>query len=226
MISSRFVTSIIGLDWTIGGFRMNTIRIAVLIAAITLGSCAGKQPKLTGAEPTGEPIEPAREPEMVAMKDEMMLVVEAKGDPNVVGAKAFGLVFQLYYQIPETPKGPLQAAPRARWPLALDTPKTEWAGLYAMPIPEGVTELPPHQADPTMKASLAHWEYGEVAQIVHIGPYDKEEPTIERLKEFISAQGYATAGPHEEEYLKGPTMFSAGNPEEYVTIIRYRVKKQ
>jgi effector-binding domain-containing protein len=94
-----------------------------------------------------------------------------------------------------------------------------------MPVPEGVTEIPPHEADPGMSVSLTQWEYGQIAQIVHVGPYDKEEPTIERLKDFIAEQGYEIAGPHEEEYIKGPTMFSAGNPEEYVTIIRYQVKK-
>jgi hypothetical protein len=41
-----------------------------------------------------------------------MLVVEAKGDPSVMGGQAFGLLFQLYYRIPETPKGPQQAAQR------------------------------------------------------------------------------------------------------------------
>ncbi len=42
---------------------------------------------------------------------------------------------------------------------------------------------------------------------------------------FIKAQGYEVIGVHEEEYLKGPTMFSKGDPKKYVTIIRYRVKK-
>jgi hypothetical protein len=31
------------------------------------------------------------------------------------------------------------------------------------------------------------------------------------------------AGAHEEEYIKGPTMTGKGDPEKYVTIIRYQV---
>ncbi len=169
--------------------------------------------------------EPLKEPKISTAPNQKMLVVEAKDDPNVVGEKAFGLLFRMYFKMKDTPKGPNQPAPRARWPVALDTPKTEWVGLYAMPVPETVTELPSYEAAPEWKVSLTTWEYGEVAEILHVGPYDKEQPTVGRLMEFIKAQGYETVGAHEEEYLKGPTMFSKGDPEKYVTIIRYRVKK-
>jgi hypothetical protein len=169
--------------------------------------------------------EALKEPQISTAPEQKMLVVEAKGDPNIVGEKAFGLLFRMYFKMKDTPKGPGQPAPRARWPIAFDTPKTEWVGLYAIPVPETTTELPQYEATPELKVSLATWEYGEVAEILHVGPYDKEQPTVARLMEFIKAQGYEVAGDHEEEYLKGPTMFSKGDPEKYVTIIRYRVKK-
>ncbi|NUO80455.1 GyrI-like domain-containing protein [candidate division KSB1 bacterium] len=165
-----------------------------------------------------------KDPKISTVPDQKMIVVEAKGDPNVIGEKAFALLFELYFKMKETLKGPGQAAPRARWPLAFDTPKTEWVGLYAMPVPETVTELPQHEAKPELKVSLTTWEYGQVAEILHVGPYDREQPTVARLMEFIKAQGYEVVGDHEEEYLKGPTMFFKGDPQKYVTIIRYRVK--
>lgn len=197
---------------------MRHVVIIILMASAAFMSCAGKQAGV--AVPT-----PVESSEILQMSNQRMLVVEAKGDPNIAGASAFGLLFQLYYSIPETPKGPAQPAPRARWPFSLDTPKTEWIGLYAMPVPESVTELPPHQPAPGMKVSLTEWEYGDVAQVVYVGPYDKEGPVIERLKDFITDQGYKIVGPHEEEYLKGPTMYSKGDPEKYVTVIRYRVSR-
>jgi hypothetical protein len=165
------------------------------------------------------------EPRISTKKDQKVIVVEARGDPNVVGKNAFGLVFQLYYTMAETPKGPGQATPRARWPVSLEQPKSEWTGHYAMPVPESVTELPAYKAVPGLKASLKMWTYGDVAEILHLGPYDKEESTINRLKEFLHKNGYVTVGAHEEEYIKGPTMSTKGNPEEYITILRYRVKK-
>jgi hypothetical protein len=167
-----------------------------------------------------------KEPRITTRKDEKMLVVEATGDPNVIGPKAFGLLFQLYYTIKETPKGPGQGAPRARWPVSLETPKSEWTGLYALPIPDSVSELPQHNAPPGTKAAIATWEYGEIAEILHVGSYDKEEPTFERLKDFVKKHGYVTIGGHEEEYIKGPTMSGKGDPETYLTIIRYRVQKR
>ncbi len=166
-----------------------------------------------------------KNPQISTKKNQQMLVVEAKGDPNIVGEKAFGLVYKLYYKIKDTPKKPGQHAPRARWPISLDTPKSEWIGLYAMPVPENTSGLPEHEAKPELTVSLEKWEYGDVAEILHIGPYTKEEPTVKRLMDFVNEQGYTVIGVHEEEYLKGPTMFSKGNPEAYVTIIRYRVKK-
>jgi hypothetical protein len=169
--------------------------------------------------------EPLKEPKISTAQNQKMIVVEAKGDPNVVGEKVVGLLFRMYFKMKGIFKGPNQPAPRARWPVALDTPKTEWVGLYAMPVPETTTALPQYEAAPELKVSLTTWEYGEVAEILHVGPYDKEQPTVARLMEFIKAQGYEVVGEHEEEYLKGPTMFSKGDPEKYVTIIRYRVKK-
>jgi hypothetical protein len=163
-----------------------------------------------------------KEPKISTKKNQKMLVVEARGDPNIVGGQAFGLLFQLYYRINQTPK-PLRDFPRARWPQSLQAPKAQWTGLYALPVPETVTQLPPHQEPNGLKASLAIWEYGQVAEILHVGPYNKEEPTLKRLKQFVEQQGYTIIGGHEEEYIKGRE--STQNPDEFVTILRYRVQK-
>jgi hypothetical protein len=154
-----------------------------------------------------------------------MLVVEAQGDPREVGAEAFGLVFQLYFQSPETPKGMQQTAPRARWPVSFEEPRSEWVGLYALPVPESMATLPDHDAPPGLRPMLTTWEYGYTAEILHLGPYDREGPTLDRLREYVAGEGYDIVGEHEEEYIRGPTMFGPGDPEEYITILRYRVRK-
>ena len=77
-----------------------------------------------------------------------------------------------------------------------------------------------------LEVELATWEYGEVAEILHVGPYSEETPTIERLHAFIGVSGYEIRGDHEEEYLRGPGMpFIRVSPEDYYTIIRYQVRK-
>jgi len=114
----------------------------------------------------------------------------------------------------------MMTAPRARWLSPLDSPKENWVGLYALPLPDSVAGL----AAGTTGAKIEIWPYGEVAEILHLGGYDKEPPTVEKLLKFVAAKGYAVAGPHEEEYLKGPGM--APGPDDYWTIIRYQVKKK
>jgi hypothetical protein len=95
-----------------------------------------------------------------------------------------------------------------------------------MPVPDSVTSLPSQDTGESgLRVTLTTWEYGDVAEILHVGPYDREERTIARLTGFIKECGYEPVGDHEEEYLKGPGMFSQGNPDKYLTIIRYRVKK-
>ena len=200
---------------------MKVTQILIVLVVVAVVSVP-----LIAQEPNMSQFEQIKEPKISTRKNQKMLVVEAKGDPNVVGGKAFGLLFRLYYSMPETPKGPMQAAPRARWPIPLvDTPKSTWIGAYALPVPETITELPPHEAQEGLKASLTTWEYGTVAELLYIGPYDREESTIKRLLDFIKERGYVTVGNHEEEYIKGPSMYGKEDPEKYVTIIRYRVKK-
>ena len=176
--------------------------------------------------PRLEDVQYLLEPRIVTLPAQRVLVVEAKGDPTVVGSEAFGLLFKTYFKLKGVPKGPKQPAPRARWPLSLDTRREQWIGRYAMPVPDGVESLPEQAASPSgLQAEVKTWEYGQVAEILHVGPYSAEEPTIRKLLQFIKDSGYATTGEHEEEYLKGPGKFSAGDPEKYLTIIRYRLKK-
>ena len=177
--------------------------------------------------PNAAQFEYLKDPQVRILPDLKVLQVEAKGDPEVVGGQAFGLLFKTYFQLKGVPKGPDQPAPRARWPLPLDTPKDQWIGRYAMPVPDSVDSLPSQERrrHRGSVSQLTTWEYGDVAEMLHVGPYDREEPTIAKLTQFIKECRYEIVGDHEEEYLKGPGMFSKGNPEKYLTIIRYRVKK-
>jgi hypothetical protein len=158
-------------------------------------------------------------PRLTTKPDQKMLVVEAKGDPNTAGGVAFGLLFKTFFSLP----GVQMAAPRARWssPNFGKDAKSEWTGYYALPLPESVSGLPAG----LQGVKIDVWKYGEVAEVLYIGPYDKETATIEALHQFIADQGYEIAGMHEEEYLVGPGM---GNtpPESYRTIIRYQIKKK
>ena len=167
-----------------------------------------------------------QEPRFVTLPSQKVLLVTARGDPNTTGKKAFGQLMRTYFALEGVPKGgPAFKAPRARWPNADGAP-SEWTGLYAMPVPDAVTAVPPRSAEDGLEVVLTTWEYGEVAEILHVGPYSTEEPTVARLKAFVADRGYEIAGPHEEEYLRGPGMLFAGDPGSYLALIRYPVRRK
>jgi hypothetical protein len=106
-------------------------------------------------------------PQILEMGPQKVLLVRAQGDPNAVGKSAFGLLMKSYYGLKSVPKrGPSFKPPRARWPVGVDTPMEEWVGLYAMPVPESVTEVQGGESKDGLTVELATWEYGEVAQIL------------------------------------------------------------
>jgi hypothetical protein len=160
-------------------------------------------------------------PQISQKPDQRMLQVEAAGDPNTAGMKAFAILFKAYYQ---NVKAKGMVAPRARWPKPFDTPKDQWVGQYGLPVPETLVKIENNPQQPGYEVSLTVWQYGEVAEILHTGPYTTEGATMEKLKTFIAAKGYKFVGPHEEEYLGGPGMFGKGDPNKYCTIIRYTVE--
>ena len=58
---------------------------------------------------------------------------------------------------------------------------------------------------------------GRVAQIMHLGSYNDEAPTIARLHAFIAEQGYTPRGKHHEIYLGDPRRTA---PEKLRTVLR------
>jgi hypothetical protein len=65
------------------------------------------------------------------------------------------------------------------------------------------------------------WLEGECAQLLHIGPYDAEYPTVSRLHRAIMEAGLRPRGLHHEIYLSSP----ATPPERIKTIIRQPVEE-
>ena len=62
---------------------------------------------------------------------------------------------------------------------------------------------------------------GKAAQIMHIGPFSEEGPTIRKLHDFIQEQGFKLHGKHHEIYLSD---IRRAAPEKWRTIIRQPYK--
>ena len=68
---------------------------------------------------------------------------------------------------------------------------------------------------------VAPFAEGRAAQILHVGPYSAERPTIERLHAAVAAAGLRLRGRHHEIYLGDPRRTA---PERYRTLIRHPVE--
>ena len=77
-------------------------------------------------------------------------------------------------------------------------------------------------SDALSKVRFERFEEGASAQIMHLGPYSEEGPTIEKLHSFVEAEGYVLRGKHHEIYLSDPRRCA---PEKLKTIIRHPVSK-
>jgi len=164
----------------------------------------------------------AKDPQILEMPSQKMAVVYMKGDPNKVMPEflsvLYGSVYKLKFELKKKGIEFKVGKLRARWPNAHLVPKDEWLGICGLPIPEDTTSLP--QKVPGIEVKIEQWDYGTVAQILHIGPYSEETATVERLHKFIAENGYKIAGIHEEEYLTKP------EAKVQRTIIRYPIKKK
>ena len=157
------------------------------------------------------------------MPSQKMAVVHAKGAPDKVFPQfmpaLYGSVFTLKFDLKKKGLPTFKVSGlRARYPDAHLVPKDEWTHIIGLPVPEDTTSLPQKVAGTEVK--IETWEYGTIAQILHLGAYDQEYATVERLHQFIEDSGYEIAGHHEEEYLTRP------DAKVVKTIIRYSVKKK
>ena len=174
-----------------------------------------------------------QDPRIINKQDVSALIVDFDGDPNTVIKEAFGKIFKVYYGLKNVPKGKGQSAPIARYHdfdnllelVADDKLKdVKWKGFVAIPVPNSLQSIPDKAKQSPYPVKLEKLVYGQVAEIVHFGPYETEGPIIQKLKDFIIDKGYNISGLHEEEYLKGPGL-PLVKPKDYITIIRYQVKK-
>lgn len=71
------------------------------------------------------------------------------------------------------------------------------------------------------KIRFQSFSEGLSVQIMHIGPYSAEIPTIEKLHKFVKESGHNLRGKHHEIYLSDPRKTA---PERIKTIIRQPIE--
>jgi hypothetical protein len=101
-----------------------------------------------------------------------------------------------------------------KWTLMIMQPEFITANLFDQAIDQvtkkkGLVSL--------TKLRFTSYKEGKSAQIMHIGPFSEEGPTVEKVHGFIEDQGSKISGKHHEIYLKNLRQTA---PEKLQTIIR------
>ncbi|MBN1524523.1 MAG: GyrI-like domain-containing protein [Spirochaetales bacterium] len=186
-----------------------------------------------------------KEPAFVTVPQMPFIMIDGEGNPN--NSKLFeeccevlyGLSYTLKFmakQIKENPFDyivmPLEGLWYADDPsVFLKEKKEKWKWTLMVMQPEQITPAMYVQAveqlrkkkNPAMLGQERFDTYNEglSVQIMYIGPYSKESPTIARLHQSARDNGYILHGPHHEIYLSDPRR---SNPDNLKTIIRQPVR--
>lgn len=185
---------------------------------------------------------PAGSPVLVDVPELSFLMVDGQGDPNhsqdyrdAVQA-LFAVSYAVKFAVQRTAGIDYRVMPleglwwvddMSRFTID-DKASWQWTALIAQP--DLVTNELVEQAVATATAKrplpaagrvrLERFREGRAAQLLHLGPFSAEGPTIERLHSFIAGQGLDRRGKHHEIYL---TNFTRTAPERLKTVLRQPV---
>ncbi len=101
-----------------------------------------------------------------------------------------------------------------KWTLMIMQPE-----FISQTMVEGAIKQVRAKKNPVSLSQLrfALFEEGEAAQIMHVGPFSEEGPTIEKVHAFIEESGKVRRGKHHEIYLSD---IRRANPAKWKTVIR------
>jgi hypothetical protein len=181
----------------------------------------------------------AKAPSVVEVPPLRYLMVDGEGDPNT--APAYAEAIEALFSVSYTAKFMVKKGPQAIdysvmpleslwWSDDLSAFRTgakvrwKWTAMILQPdfvsddlIGEAVDEVRKKKMLPAVDLlRLESLTEGRCAQILHVGPFAEEGPTIERLHAFITAHS-ALRGKHHEIYLSD---LRRTDPAKWKTIVR------
>ena len=171
------------------------------------------------------------------------LMIDGEGDPNTSKTypQAVEAIFSVSYTAKFMVKKGAQAIDYSVMPLEglwwadvmstftkSDKSKWKWTMMIMQPhfletavIQAAIEEVKRKKALPAVDAlRLESFTEGLCAQVLHIGPFSEEGPTIQRVHDFIDAKS-ARTGKHHEIYLSD---IRRAEPTKWKTIIRQPMK--
>jgi hypothetical protein len=181
-----------------------------------------------------------RKVEAVEVPRMNFLMVDGEGDPNT--APAFADAMEALYSVAYTLKFMVKKGemaidftvmpPEALWwsddmNAFSDGNKDVWKWTLMIMQPEFITAdmVDVAKKEVARKKNPASLELlrfeafheGKAAQLIHIGPFSEEGPTIEKVHRFIEDNGSTRVGKHHEIYLSD---LRRAAPEKWKTVVR------
>lgn len=191
---------------------------------------------------------PPREPVLVDLPELGYLMIDGQGAPEAGAGgpstdfqKAFGALYPVVYTIKfrlkadglTMPVMPLEAlwftSDDGTFDMAVPPERWRWTAMIAVSddvkpavFSDAVAEVRRKKGGSTEldRLRFERWQEGRCAQVMHVGPYSEEAPTIERLHAFIAAHGLRPRGAHHEIYLGDPRR---ADPAKLRTVLRQPV---
>jgi hypothetical protein len=216
---------------------------------MTTGTAVGASTRIDLKKALKPLLNPPREPVMVDVPELGYLMIDGHGAPEETATEpttefqsSFGAIFPVLYTVKFRLKREGLAMPilplEALWMTAADgsfdmaVPPEDWSWRILVAVPDDVTpavfdeavaEVRRKKGDSTClgRLRLERWREGRCAQVMHLGPYAEERPTIERLHAFIAREGCRRRGAHHEIYLGDPRR---GDPSKLKTVLRQPVE--
>ncbi|HEY73626.1 MAG: hypothetical protein B6I35_07150 [Anaerolineaceae bacterium 4572_32.2] len=175
----------------------------------------------------------------------MFLMIDGHGDPNVAQEyqdaieALYGVAYKLKFMSKKEKEMDYIVPPLEGlwWADDMETfttkrDKSTWDWTMMIMQPEWITremfeealeQVKKKKNPPALyKLRLEAYHEGLSVQIMHIGPYEAEAPTIARMHTFIAENGYEPAGKHHEVYLGDPRKVA---PEKLKTVLRQPVRE-
>lgn len=164
-------------------------------------------------------------------------------ETRLPGAETMGPIFATLYPVAYTLKFATKAEQAVDYPVLppeavfriADFKKTEgWRWMACIAVPDVIDAAALRRAVKAVRAKhpetplldrvkLVSLPAGTQARILHVGAYDAEQPTIDRLMAFVQEAGYRPGRQHIEVYLSDPGRVP---PERTRTVIRIPVTER
>lgn len=182
--------------------------------------------------------------EFVSIPPMNFLMIDGHGDPNTspdyanVVSALYSIAYTLKFKIKKSRQIDynILAMDGLWWSSNMDDFITgnkndwDWTMMIAQPefinqadVTEAIEEVEKKKPNPAIsKIRFEMFDEGFCAQVMHIGPYSAERPTVALLHAAIAENGYSLRGRHHEIYLGDPRKSA---PEKLKTIIRQPAKK-